>query len=151
MKFGVLLAVLFSVAVLSCKKNKFTTAPQVNVKSISPGTVFQGDIIDLKAKFTDDEGDVDSIYIVYKWYNNTTVTRNDTFRYNTSALNLPANTRQGDILVEFSYGRLISGYSQLPSSPVARDTTSTLGLVLIDKAGHRSGYSESDKIRLKKP
>jgi len=151
MKFVVFLAVLIAVAVLSCNKDRFTTEPQVNVKSISPNTVFQGDIIDLKAKFTDDEGDVDSIYIVYKWYNNTTVTRNDTFRYTTAALNLPTNTRQGDILVEFAYGRLINGFSQLPNSPVAKDTTSTLGLLLVDKAGHRSGYSESDKIRLKKP
>ena len=151
MKIVVFLVAILAIIVLSCNKNKFTTTPQVNVKSISPNTVFQGDIIELKGKFTDDEGDVDSIYIVYKWYNNTTVTRNDTFRYNTAALNLPTNTRQGDILVQFAYGRLINGYSQLPNSPVARDTTSTLGLVLVDKAGHRSGYSESDKIRLKKP
>ena len=151
MKLGVFLVSLLAITVFSCKKNKFTTAPQVSVKSISPNTAFQGDIIDMKAKFTDDEGDVDSIYIVYKWYNNTTVTRNDTFRYTTAALHLPTSTRQGDIIVQFSYGRLINGYSQLPNSPVARDTTSTLGLLLVDKAGHRSGYSESDKIRLKKP
>src|SRR5689334_6851471 len=151
MKLGIFLGGMLIIVILSCNKDKFTTEPQVKVKSISPNTVFQGDILELKGKFTDDEGDIDSIYIVYKWYNNTTVTRKDTFRYTTAALNLPTKTREGDIFVQFSYGRLINGFSQLPNSPVAKDTTSTLGLLLVDKAGHRSGYSESDKIRLKKP
>ena len=151
MKLNVFLVSLFIVAILSCNKDKFTTEPQVNVKSISPSTVFRGDIIELKGKFTDDEGDLDSILIVYKWYAGTTVTRKDTFRYATSSLSLPDKTRQGDILVQFSYGQIIQPYKLLANSPVVKDTTSTLGLLLIDKAGHRSGYSESDKIRLKKP
>ena len=151
MKFSVFFVSLFIVAILSCNKDKFTTEPQVNVKSISPNTVLQADNINFKPKFTDDEGDLDTVLIVYKWYNNTIETRKDTFRYTVASLNLPLNTRQGDMFVQFSYGRIIAGYSQLPNSPVSKDTTSTLGLLLIDKAGHRSGYSESDKIRLKKP
>jgi hypothetical protein len=121
------------------------------VKSISPGSVFQGNIIKVKAKFTDDEGDFDSILIVHKWYNNAIVTRHDTLRFTASVFNLPTKTRQGDILVQFAYGRFIQDYELLPFSPVSKDTTASLGLVLKDKAGHRSGYSESDHIRLKKP
>ena len=150
MKPGIFLAIFLILVMIACKKDKFTTEPQVTVKSISPGSVSQGNLIKMKAKFTDDEGDLDSIFIVYKWYNGTIVTRKDTFRTSTAAFNLPAQTRQGDILVNFLYGISGGDYPQLPSSPVSKDTTSTLGLVLKDKAGHRSGYSESDPIRLKK-
>jgi hypothetical protein len=150
MKLSVFLVGMVILAILSCNKDKFTTEPQVKVKSISPSTVFRGDIIELKGKFTDDEGDIDSIYIVYKWYNNTTVTRHDTDRYNAATLNLPAKIREGDILVQYAYGQNIPPNRTLGGTPVAKDTTATFGLILIDKAGHRSGYSESDKIRLKK-
>lgn len=151
MKYSLLVLIVLVVIVTACNKDTFTTEPQVEVKSISPETVFNGDVINMKAKYTDDEGDLDSAYIVYKWYNNTTVVRADTFRYLYSILNLPSDLRRADIEVTFEYNT--NNYPDLVPLPgvSVRDTTATFGLVLIDKAGHRSNYSESNPIRLKKP
>ena len=147
-------SLLITVAIIafSCGKDKFTTVPQVDVKSIAPGTVNSGDILRLKGKYTDQEGDVDSVLLIYKWYNgSSSVLPLDTFRYSLGALQLPDNTREADIIVEFQYNTFNpNGYITLPGVSV-RDTTATLGLILVDKAGNRSNYDESDKIRLIKP
>ena len=91
MKNSLLLILVLTVIVIACNKDKFTTEPIVEVKSISPGIVNNGDVITLKSRYTDDEGDLDSIYVVYKWYNGTAIVRNDTFRCPVSILNLPTN------------------------------------------------------------
>ncbi len=151
MKKGMLLPVLVLFVLAACNKDKFKTEPQVDIKSISPGTVRNGDVISLKGKYTDDEGDLDSVFVVYKWYNGTAVVRADTFRYAFSRLGLPANTRKADIEVNFEYNTN-NNPNLVPISGVSlRDTTATFGLVLKDKAAHRSNYGESDKVRLKKP
>lgn len=135
----------------ACNKDKFKTEPQMDIRSISPGTVLNGDVISIKGKYTDDEGDLDSLLLVYKWFNNTTTVRNDTFRFNFANLGLPDKVREADIQVLLEYNTQnqnnmvsIAGVSQ-------RDTTASFGILLIDKAGHRGNYSESGKIRLKKP
>lgn len=142
--------VLLALLLTSCDKDKFKTEPQVEIKSISPGRVNDGDVITIKGSFTDDEGDLDSILIVYKWYNGTTVvkpTTGDTLRYTLAAMNLPEKTRQADLSVEYEFGTLnIDGMAKLPS--VTRDTTATLGIILKDKKGNRSNYGETEKIRL---
>lgn len=135
------------VILIACNKDKFTTAPQVKIKGITPTTVVNGDLIELKGSFTDDEGDLDSVYIVYKFYNGDIVTDVDTFRNSYQSLGVPANTRSAEITVAYTYNQSNPPY--LPG--VNKDTTAAFGLVLIDKAGQRSNYAESEKIRLKKP
>lgn len=139
------------VLLMACGKDKFTTIPQVEIKSISPKTVSQGDIIEFRSKYTDQEGDIDSISVVYRWYDATTFTRSDTFHYLFDQFKVPGKLRDGEIVVTFSYGRQLDGFQLLPGSPVNKDTTSTLGLILTDKAGNKSDYKESDRIRLLKP
>ena len=146
----VILALLTSALLFGCDKDKFTTEPQVKIRDISPSEVFQGDIVRLRASFTDEEGDLDSVLVVYKWYNDVLVTRKDTFRYSTDNLDVPAKLRQGDLFVELAYGQ-VDGYIPLGGTPVAKDTSVTLGLVLKDKANNRSEYKESDRIRFRKP
>ena len=151
MKIFLSFLILLTVTAIGCNKDKFTTVPQVSIKSISPGTVVTGNIISLKGKYTDQEGDLDSVYVVYKWYNGAAAVKNDTFRYTFSSLNLPPKIKEADITVEFQYNTSNpNGYITLPGVSV-RDTTASLGLVLIDKASNRSDYAESDKIRLIKP
>jgi hypothetical protein len=135
----------------SCNKDKFTTIPQVSIESIKPDVVSNGNIISMKGEFTDQEGDLDSALIVYKWYNGAIVVRNDTFRYTFATFDLPPKTRQADISVDFQYNTSNpNGLVTLPGAGI-RDTTATLGLILIDKANNRSAYAESAPIRLKKP
>lgn len=141
---------LLTLFLVACDKDKFKTEPQVEINSIAPDNVNDGDVITVRGSFTDDEGDLDSILIVYKWYNGATVVKpstGDTLRYTLEAMNLPDKTRQADLSVQYEFGTLnIDGMAKLPS--VSRDTTATLGIILKDKAGNRSNYSESEKIRL---
>ena len=122
----------------------------MTVKSITPSVVFSGDIITMKGKYTDLEGDIDTVLVVYKWYNGAAVVKKDTFRYAFSTLDVPVKTQEADMNVTFEYNtnnrpdlRFLQG--------VGKDTTATLGLILKDKGSHRSNYSESNQIRLKKP
>lgn len=151
MKTASILVTLLAITILyGCSKDKFTTIPQVKIRDISPGEVFQGNIVRLRGSFTDQEGDLDSVLVVYKWYNDVLVTRKDTFRYSTENLGVPSKLREGDLFVELAYGQ-VDGYITLGGTPVAKDTTVTIGLVLKDKALNRSDYAESDRIRFKKP
>jgi hypothetical protein len=143
-----LLIILFVTAV-ACNKDKFTTIPQVKINSISPETVSHGNILIMKGEFTDKEGDLDSVLIVYKWYNGAAVTFKDTFRYTFTTF-LPSVTKRGDIEVAFQYNTANpNGYLTLPG--VSKDTTATFGLIISDKEKNRSTYAESQPIRLKKP
>jgi hypothetical protein len=151
MKLSLFLLSALLILVISCNKDKLTTIPQVTVKSISPSTVFSGDIITMKGKYTDKEGDIDTILVVYKWYNGATVVRKDTFRYPFSSLNVPAKTQDADMDVTFEYNTNNRPDLKFLPGVSPRDTTATLGLILKDKAGNRSNYSESNQIRLKKP
>ena len=145
MKLSLFLLSVLVVIAIACNKDKFTTEPQVTVKSISPSEVSSGDIITMKSKYTDLEGDIDTVLVVYKWYNGATVTKSDTFRYEFSTLGVPVKTQEADLNVTFTYN--ITNPPYLPG--VSQDTTATLGLILKDKDAHRSNYSESKQIRLK--
>lgn len=136
------------VILVACNKDKFTTIPQVKINTISPSEVNNGEIITLKGSYTDEEGDVDSVLVVYKWYNGLTVVKNDTFRYAFDVLGVPDKTRDADIKVTFQYNTANPGPPTLPG--VVKDTTATFGLILIDKKVNRSEYKESLPIRLKK-
>jgi hypothetical protein len=134
----------------ACGKDKFTTVPQVEIKSIAPDDVQQGNILQLRGEFRDQEGDIDSIFVVYKWYDGAIIRLDDTLKKSFDVFELPNNTREGDIVVAYAYGQQIDGYALLPGSPVAKDTTATLGLMLKDKKGNVSNYAESAPIRLRK-
>ncbi|MBL7733021.1 MAG: hypothetical protein JNM88_17760 [Chitinophagaceae bacterium] len=148
MRYCLFLILAVATLVTACNKDKFTTTPQVKIKSISPSEVFFSDIIRMQGSFTDEEGDVDSVLIVYKWYNGSTAIPRDTFRYKLDVLNVPDKTRQADIEVTFEYHTNNNPDLRfLPS--VLKDTNATFGLILKDKDGNRSEYAESDQIRLK--
>lgn len=145
-----LLIVLF-VVTISCNKDKFTTIPQVTIKSISPERVVNGNIISVKGEYTDQEGDLDSALIVYKWYNGATAVLFDTIvRQGFDAFQLPPKTKQAEISLDFEYNTFNTGLRTI-TGPNIRDTTAAIGIILIDKAGNRSVYAESPRIRLVKP
>lgn len=150
MKRRFVLPFLLIIAFAACNKDKFKTEPQVEAKSISPETVFHGDAIYYTAKYTDDEGDIDSVLVGYQWYNGNTAIVIDTFRYDFQFLGVPKGTRQADITIGLEYNTL-NNPDLKPLSGVPKDTTASFTFVLKDKAGHRSNAAESKKIRLKKP
>ena len=149
MKLLLILIATIVIIALACSKDKFTSTPQVEIKSISPGEVFSGDVIRVKGKYTDKEGDLDSVLVVYKWYNGTIVTKHDTFRYSFANMKIPPKTITADIEVAYEYQTNNQNIAILPG--VGKDTTATFGIILKDKDSLRSNYAESAAIRLKKP
>ncbi|MFM8591986.1 MAG: hypothetical protein ACKOA3_03695 [Sphingomonadales bacterium] len=151
MKNNILFVLSMVLLSFACNKDKFTSEPQVQIKSIQPSVVVSGNVIKLLANYTDQEGDIDSIYIVYKWFNAAGSTRADTLqRFPINRLGLPGALRKADIQLQFEYNT----YNQpdlLTLPGVLRDTTASFGLVLIDKTRKRSNYSESARIRLRRP
>ena len=148
-RLGIVMFVLATA--MGCEKDTFTSTPQVEIEAISPSIAISGSVIQVDGKYTDLEGDIDSALIVYKWYNNTTVVRNDTFRFGFAQLGMPAGVQRAELRLDFEYNT--NNYPDLTKLPGVsqRDTTAAFGLVLIDKARNRSNYAESPTIRLKKP
>jgi hypothetical protein len=147
MKTRIIFLAVFFIAFTACSKDKFTTEPQVKIKNVVPDPVFNGQIIRVNGSFTDDEGDLDSVYVVYKWFNGANATRVDTFRYVIGGLGIPEATRQADLTIQYAYGQIIPDYQTI--GLVAKDTSASFGLILVDKQGQRSNYTESKQIRLK--
>ncbi|HVK97148.1 MAG TPA: hypothetical protein VM368_04990 [Flavisolibacter sp.] len=135
-------------ALIACSKDKFKTEPQVEIKSLSPSEVRKGGFFSLNAVVRDKEGDLqDSVYLVRKRFNGTSLLTVDTIRYNINAFGIP-NKTQLELQVIFSYGEIREGaiFTNLEGS----DRNFAVGIIVRDKAGNKSQYVESDKIVLKR-
>ncbi|HET9056876.1 MAG TPA: hypothetical protein VFN30_08525 [Chitinophagaceae bacterium] len=150
MKIKLNIAVLgFIIIATACKKSNFTTKPTIKIKSISPTTVNTGDIIRLEASYTDKEGDIgDSVIIVYKLYEGTSIFNIDSSKYLIKDFGIPPGSREGDLKIEFLYNQIISGYVPIPG--VDKDRDASFGIILKDLAGNKSDYVETQKILIKK-
>ena len=135
----------------ACSKDKFETVPQVTIKEFGPEEVFKGQLIELIATVTDKEGDVqDSVYVVRKRFNASNVLLTvDTTRYNISSLGTPKK-QEIDVQITFLYGELKPEVAPIQNLETFADRNFAIGLVVIDKAGNRSQYVESETIVLKK-
>ena len=134
--------------IAGCNKDKFTTEPQIKFKSISPSAVIKTNIISFTSSFTDEEGDIqDSIIYVFKRF--AAIPTIDTFKLKLDPEKIP-DGRQGDITIRFSYGEFTQDNSAAFINLETADTEVSFGLIIRDRAGHRSNYVESNKITLKK-
>lgn len=149
MKSFLLILFAATIVLIACKKDKFTTEPQLKFKSVSPSSAVKNNIINFIVSFTDDEGDIqDSVLLVLKRFNSSGgIFTLDTLRLQMNPDEIPV-ARQGDINIKFGYGELITGTFFLNLETVDREAS--FGLIIRDKAGHRSNYVESDKIILRK-
>ena len=153
MKPFIILIAAVIVSTVACNKDKITTIPQLNLKSISPGTVFTNDVISIKGEYSDQEGDLDSVLVLYKFFNGTTAVFpfSDTFRYSVKSFDIPVNTKEAEITIQYQYNNLdpANGYpAKLPG--LAKDTTAAFGIIIKDAEGNRSEYKETEQIRIKK-
>jgi hypothetical protein len=150
MRRNIFLAFVLLAIFTGCSKTKFESVPQVKVKSLSPGQVFKGDIITLKARVTDKEGDLqDSLLLVFKRFDtdNTSLLSVDTLRASLNPIDFP-DTKDIEVQVQFSYGELQQPYYFLNTE--SDDRHISFGVIVQDRAGHRSNYDESGQIVLKK-
>jgi hypothetical protein len=145
----ILVFCVLAAALAACSKDKFKTQPQVEIKSFGPSEVYKGQIFTLTATVRDKEGDVqDSLLLVRKLFTGTIPLSVDTIPYSLANFGFP-NKQQVDVTAEFSYGELRDGYIFVNTQE--KDRNLVMGLIIKDKAGHRSEYVESGTIVLKQP
>ncbi len=150
LKFLLSLLTFYIFLLAACKKEKYTTEPQIKFKSISPSQVVKTDIISFICSFTDQEGDIqDSVLYVFKRFNGAVALTIDTVRLKLNPDAIPIG-RLGEIELRFSYGELLSDNSAAFLSLESVDREVSFGLIIRDKATHRSNYVESGRITLKK-
>lgn len=144
----VFIALVGTVALAACSKDKFETVPAVKIDSLNPAEVIKGQIFTLTATVTDKEGDVnDSVLLVRKLYL-TTLTNEDTIRVSMNTLGAPSGLTKFQLQAVFDYGEtkpdtIFQDYDN------GKGRNITIGVIVIDREGHRSPYVESNKILLK--
>jgi hypothetical protein len=145
-RFFVFCVLLSSLA--ACNKDKFKTQPQVTINSLNPSEVTKGQIFTLNATVTDQEGDLQNkVLLVRKRYTGAALLSVDTVSYDVSTLGFPTK-QQIEISAIFSYGNLQQGAIFQNLETVDRNFA--VGVIVIDAAGNRSDYVESNQILLKK-
>ena len=134
--------------IFACSKDKFKTEPQVEIKSLAPSEVHKGQLFSLRAIVRDKEGDIqDSVFLIRKRFNGTTLLTTDTLRFSISDFDFPEKS-EIEINAVFSYGEIRDNYIFENLENMDRDFA--VGIIVKDKAGHKSEYVESKKIVLKK-
>lgn len=149
MKTRVLLALIISVALFACGKDKFQTVPQLKVKSKNTDVVSLNGTLRVILEYTDKEGDVsDSLIIVRQRLN-----KNGPLILSPSPYKIPdfPNTDKGQIQIEFRYSQdltfNIPRLRIIGSNPIQyeRDTM-LLKFVARDKAGNKSDTASTNVI-----
>ena len=146
----ILIFCVLATVVLACNKDNFKTEPQVEIKSFGPSEVINKQIITLRAIVRDKEGDVqDSVILVRKRFTGDILLGNpDSLRYSIKELGAPTKS-EIEVTALFSYGETQDGYIY-QALESGSDKNFSVGIIVTDKAGHRSSYVESGKIVLKK-
>jgi hypothetical protein len=151
MKRVLALSLILAIIAIACSKSKFETTPTVEIKSISPDVAVKGNIVSLKVRVTDKEGDLqDSVLFVSKTFDLAGVPISiDTARYSLETLKFP-DKRDIEVEVQFLYGEIGGNVPYIYIPLASDDQKFSVGAVVIDKADHRSEYVESGQITLKK-
>lgn len=143
--------ILFSTLILllaGCKKDKFTTAPQLKYKSVNTKVLAPGNVINFTLSFTDAEGDLTGTLYVEKFEPKCV---NSNFHEIYNLPSFPAAKNQaGEIVV--SYGYNVENYPPiLPPQCLNRNDTCVFKFVLSDKANHISDTAVSETIVILHP
>jgi hypothetical protein len=131
---------LIALIFISCKKDKFTTKPQLTFKSINTKVLDRGQIVTFTLSYTDLEGDLqDSVYVEKI---EPTCPRSG-FKEIYKLPNFPtARNSEGEIQVSFGYS--VSDYPYITEPQCSRNDTCYFRFALKDKAQNISDTVKSD-------
>lgn len=130
--FTILLLVIF----LSCKKTNYSSVPNLTFKTVNTTVLSRNQSIQFSFDFTDQEGDLDSIYI------SKIIPNCPTGFIPFSALavpSFPSGHNKGTVLVTLQYSQIS------PQCPPQNDTA-TFKFLLKDKAQHLSDTAVAPTI-----
>lgn len=131
---------VFIFLLTGCKKDKYTTAPQLKYKSVNTNMLGRGQTLVFTLSFTDAEGDLTDDLIVKKEVKVCPAGLDGSFEQPYRLPEFPAGKNQkGDLIVTYDYNSI---------NPIcdARNDTAIFKFVLRDKAQHVSDTAVSEPI-----
>jgi hypothetical protein len=133
--------IIFSIFILlisGCKKDKYTTVPQLKYKSVNTKELHRGETLQFTLFFTDAEGDLTDKLIIQKVVKG--CTRSNFTDSSNNVPQFPSGKNQaGEIIVTFSYNDVTPQCSP-------KNDTAIFKFVLRDKALNKSDTAVSDQI-----
>ncbi len=147
-KLLILLAIPF--VFYACKKDTYTTKPQISIKSINSKILKQGDILLFQLNFTDAEGDIQDTLWVQKISRTCPGTAGVQFTSKNRVPDFtPTSNLKGILEVGYAYNANVSGYSAIAGCGNKNDT-SYFKFWLKDKGKNVSDTISSENIVLLK-
>jgi len=147
MKTKILILLAIPVMFYACKKDTYTTKPQISIKTINRTTLSSGDVLLFDIEFTDAEGDIQDTLWVQKISktcpSNTFLSANKVPDF-TATSNL-----KGLLEIGYSYNTSNQTYQTIQGCGTKNDTT-FFKFWLKDKANNRSDTISSENIVLLK-
>jgi hypothetical protein len=143
MRYTILIAI-FSLLFIACKKDKFTTEPQLKFKSVNTDVVPKDGLLVFNLSFTDAQGDEDSLFM-FKITSNCAASNLKDSSIMPSGLPHVKN-QEADLIISYKNS---SGdyYPYMDCSPKCTDNdTCYFRFVLIDKAKNKSDTINSGQI-----
>lgn len=148
MKIKQIIPIAFILIIAACSKDKFTTEPQIEIKSMSTDVVPPNSGIRFTIEFRDKEGDMNDSLFVKKVRLNKRVVETNLDSFWTKIPEFPKHT-QGEFLVDLNYQSIISATfpPPVPGSPNEREPdTLVVKFLAKDAAGNKSDTVTSDQI-----
>ncbi len=147
-KLLILLAIPF--VFYACKKEDYTTKPQISFKSINNKQLKPGDILVFQLNFTDKEGDIQDTLWVQKISRICPTTAGAQFTSRNRVPNFtPTSNLKGILEIGYAYNSSVGGYQTMSGCGNKNDTT-YFKFWLKDKANNVSDTIISENIVLLK-
>jgi hypothetical protein len=146
------LLILFAIAGLfyACRKDTYTSKPQISIKSINHTTLTQGDILLFQIEFTDAEGDIQDTLWVQKFSRTCPNTPGTQFTTRNPVPNFtPTSNLKGILEIGYAYNANIAGYNAISGCGTKNDTA-YFKFWLKDKAKNISDTITTENIVLLK-
>ncbi len=150
MKTKILILLAIPVMFYACKKDTYTSKPQLSVKSINSTVLKTGDLLYFQIQFTDAEGDISDTLWVQKISRTCPSTAGVQFISKNKVPDFtPTSSLKGILEIGYGYNANIPGYSTI-SGCGSKNDTAYFKFWLKDKAKNVSDTLTTDNIVLLK-
>lgn len=148
MKTKLLIVLAILAMFYGCKKDTYTTKPQIKLKNTYAKSLTQGDLLLFEVEFTDKEGDIQDTLFIQKFSKVCPTQTGVTFLSKNNIPNFtPTSNLDGVLEVGYSYNTNIQGYQRMIGCSNRTDTA-YFRFWLKDKAQHTSDTITSENIVL---
>lgn len=150
MKTKLLILLAIPVMFYACKKDTYTTKPQISIKSINSKELKQGELLIFQLSFTDAEGDIQDTLWVQKISRTCPTTAGAQFISKNRVPDFtPTSNLKGILEVGYAYNANVQGYNAISGCGTKNDTT-YFKFWLKDKGKNVSDTISSENIVLLK-